>query len=363
MPQAPSPNMNIIWPTDNDDNNQWAPIMDTAVRVVIDGHNHAAGNGAKVAISQLAYDADISFVDAGGGKHAITNMKAIAFFPVPTTDVTALAGAFFLNTADNELYFRTVTGVNIQFTNVGALNVGAFAGTIGGDYVGVAALEIFDDATDAYWFQQQVGGAVRQYAKMRSADLSLFEFKVVGASPVPVQAVTLKSPPALAAGYAMIMPAGLPAAGAPAVLTVDSTGAMAIGAQRTLSVSTYAFWSASTVGRTPSGITSNPIPTNTGFDVTLAVGQRIRAIRIFIQDSVTGPTTYNFTLDSLTSTGTHTTIGTSNTSAGSGANQTLTLSGLTTVIAASTSYSVSIVNVAGAGSSKVYGAEIDYDQP
>ena len=358
----PTPNMGLILPTDHGSADTWDAILDT-VFGVIDGHNHSGGSGAQVSISSLKIDADISFVDPGGGKHAITNMKAIDFAPVPTTDVTALAGALFLNTADNELYYRTVGGVNVKVTNGAALNFAAFVGGIAGDYTSVGAEEKYDDATDAYWFTQQVGAAVRQYAKMQCADLKLFEFKAVGATPVPNFSVALKSPVALAANYSLTMPAALPVGSAPSPLAVDSAGNVSAGAQQTISISTYAFWSISTVARTPSGITSNPIPTNTGFDISLPIGHRIRAIRVFIQDSVTGPTTYNFTLDSITSAGTHTTIGTSNTSAGSGANQTLTLSGLTTTITTLTSYSVSIVNVAGAASSKIYGAEVDWDAP
>lgn len=221
MPQAPTANMGLILPTDHGDPDQWDLLLDTLVRT-IDQHNHAAGSGAKISLSQLAIDADISFVDAGGNKHAIYNLKAIDFFPVATTDVTGFAGAFFLNSADNELYYRTTAGANVKFTNGATINVGAFTGGFGGDYTSAGALAIFDDASDAYWFQQQVGAAVRQYAKMQCADLKLFEFKAVGASPVPVQAVTLKSPAALAAGYTLTFPGALP--GSQVLTQVDAAG-------------------------------------------------------------------------------------------------------------------------------------------
>lgn len=219
--------MGIIWPSDHGDGDVWDALMDTAIRVVIDGHNHAAGSGAKVSISQLAFDADISFVDAGGGKHAITDLKAIDFFPVDPSTVTALAGALFLNSVDNNLYYRTTTGANVKFTDGATINVGAFTGGFGGDYTGVGALAIFDDASDAYWFQQQVGTLVRQYGKVRSSDLSLFEFKAVGVTPVPTQAVTLKSPAALAAGYALTFPGALPAS--QTLIAIDNTGALIFG--------------------------------------------------------------------------------------------------------------------------------------
>lgn len=365
MPQTPSPSMGIIWPTDGDDANAWAPIMDTAVRVVIDGHNHAAGNGAKVSISQLAFDADISFVDSLGGRHAITDLKAIDFFPIDPTTITALAGALFLNTADNELYYRTVLGTNVKITNGATLNVAAFIGGIGGDYTAVQALEVFDDATDAFWFQQQIGLAVRQYAKMRCADLALYEFKAVAAGPpVPVQAVTLKSPAGLVTAYALTFPAALPAVQSTLYLT--STGQITTGGTRTLQLA-----AANMVGLLGTAITfpsGNIIAQMTGGTAAMGTAiplqdsKRIIAIRFYVKDNATGPTTVvpAFSSTALT-TGVETDIVVGSASAGSGAQQTLTLSGLTTVVAAGTAYTAWLKTNSGSAAVTVNGIEIDYD--
>lgn len=237
---AIDPNMGFLLPTDHGDAETWGVILDNAL-TVIGAHNHAAGSGAKISISQLAFDADISFVDSGGGKHAITDLKAIDFFPSPATGMAALSGALFLSDgtsglAANELYYRTTSGANVQVTNGVALNFAAFVGGIGGDYSAVGALVVFDDATDAYWFEQQIGAAVRQYAKLRSADISLYEFKAVGATPVPTFAVTLKSPAALAAPYTLTMPGALPVGSAPSPMTVDASGNIAAGLTVTLTI-------------------------------------------------------------------------------------------------------------------------------
>ncbi|MES2211505.1 MAG: hypothetical protein V4515_15175 [Chloroflexota bacterium] len=228
---AIDPNMGFTIPTDHDTLDTWGFILNQAL-AVIGGHNHAAGSGGKVSISQLAFDADISFVDSGGGKHAITDLKAIDFFPSAPSAMVGLGGAFFVSdgtsgTVANELYYRTTVGANVQVTSGATLNVGAFAGTIGGDYTSAGALEIFDDLTDAYWFQQQVGAAVRQFAKMRSADLSLFEFKAVGVTPVPGNNITLKVPAGLANTYNLTLPGALPESIAP--LVVDSMGNLSTG--------------------------------------------------------------------------------------------------------------------------------------
>jgi hypothetical protein len=220
--------MGIIWPSDHDDADQWDAIMDTAVRGVIDAHTHAPGDGAQILLSSVKVDQDISWA-SGGTKFAITDLKAVDFFPSAAADVAGMTGAFFISDGTggltlNELYFRTMGGANVKFTAGATLNVGAFTGGFGGDYVSAGALAEFNDASDAYWFEQQVGASVRQYAKMRSADLALFEFKAVGATPVPTQAVTLKSPAALGASYALTFPGALP--GSTVLAQVDSTGAM-----------------------------------------------------------------------------------------------------------------------------------------
>src|SRR4051812_17529749 len=223
MPQTPLPNTGTILPSDHGDGDQWDLLLDNCFRNY-DGHNHANGAGAQVSISSLKIDADISFVDPLGGKHAISDLKAIDFAPVAASALTPFSGAFFLNNADNELYFRTFTGVNVKVTNGATLNSAAFVGGITGDYSAVGAEEKYDDATNAYWFTQQVGAAVRQYAKMQCADLKLFEFKAHGATPVPLTSVTLKSPAALAANYALTMPAALPASASG--IQVSATGVM-----------------------------------------------------------------------------------------------------------------------------------------
>lgn len=222
-----TPNMSLDLPVDHDTANDWGRKINNAM-TAIDSHNHATGAGAKVNISQIGIDADVSFVDAGGGSHALLNMKAVDFFPVAASAVAALGGAFFISDGTgglvaNELYFRTVVGsTNVQMTNGPTLNVNAFTGGIGGDYGGVGALESYDDGLDAYLFKQQVGAAVRQYAKLNSADIKLFEFKAVGVTPVPSNGITLKAPAGLANTFNLTLPGSLPAS--TVIAQVDNTG-------------------------------------------------------------------------------------------------------------------------------------------
>lgn len=241
-----TPNMSLTLPTDHDSADVWGVILATAFGV-IDSHNHAPGSGATILMSSLKVDADISWA-FGGAQRAITDLRAIDFSPQPVTAMASLAGGLFLSDGTgglvaNELYYRTTGGANIQVTNGATLNVAAFVGGIGGDYTAVGALEIFDDASDAFVFQQQVGASVRQYAKLRSSDLQLYEFKAVGSTPAPSFSVSLRSPTALAAPYALTLPGALP--GSQQLVQVDASGNVVL---------------------------SNTVPNNVSFGATVAFG-------------------------------------------------------------------------------------------
>lgn len=216
MPQPPSTNMGIILPTDHDDNDVWDVILDEALGIVVDRHDHTTGKGVKIPSAALNINADVSW-SSSGTPRAITDLKAIDFFPTATSSVAALAGALFLDSGDSELYWRTTTGVNVKITAGAALNVAAFAGGIGGDYVVSGALVSYDDALDSYLFQQQ--GAPRPWARMRSGDVDIYE---TAAS--ITNRVRLQSPAALAASYALTFPAALP--GSTQLAQVSSTGAI-----------------------------------------------------------------------------------------------------------------------------------------
>lgn len=361
MPQAPSPNMNIIWPVDKNDADAWDALMDTAVRVVIDGHTHAPGDGAQILISSLKIDQDISWA-SGGTKFGISDLKAIDFFPVAASTVAALAGAFFLSDGSggltaNELYYRTTAGANVKVTNGAALNISAFSGGIGGDYTAIGALVEFNDASDAYWFEQQIGASVRQYAKMRCSDLALFEFKAVGVSPVPSFAVTLKSPAALAANYAVTLPGALPASTLP--FEVSSAGVGAFGqSTRTLQISPMNIAGG---GPWQGNIISGSDVVN-GIPIELPNGSRITAVRARIKDSVTGPTTIRIALKSTVDHAASVTIATGTTSSGAGTAQTLTATGLTTTMVSGTNYFIGFDFISGATGCQSFWGEVDYDR-
>lgn len=353
----------------------WGDTIDADL-ALIDAHDHAGGRGSRIPTAGIQINADLPF----SALWAPTQLHRVQFSPIAVAGITgAMTKSLFVSDGTgglvvNELYYRTHLGASVQITNGGALNVGSFAGTIGGDYAGVGAQLNYTDSAKTYDFKESTADS-HGWARLNCGGLRLIEFNTA-----ETFFIAQVAPAALAASYTMTWPTALP--GSTVLAQVDSAGQISFSntlaanqsisvsgtgsykhGTRTLSISTYAFWSASTIARTSSGISANPILSNTGFAIVLPVNKRILAIRMFIQDSATGPTTYNFTFDSLTSAGVHTTIGTSNTSTGAGTDQTLTLTGLTTTITAGSSYSVSVVNVAGSGTSKLYSAEVDYDEP
>lgn len=349
-----TPNMSLVLPTEGGSNDQWAVILD-AIFSIVDAHTHVPGSGVKVPAAGLNINADVSW-SSGGTSHNITDLLALDFKPSPAASVTGLAGALFVSDGTsgltaNELYWRTTSGTNVKFTAGTALNVAAFTGGIGGDYAATGALVVFDDATDSYWFQQQVGASVRQYARMRSADVDLYEFKANPTAGVPTNRVRLASPTALAASYALTMPAALPAS--LANLRVDNTGAITTSLvpgtiQHPISLAIVNGVGAAlnpSNGTSPAALILNTSAAINDLPLVVPGGLQITAWSVSLHKlSATGTITARlYSGTNAGGAGTATQIGVDQTN---GANNpgaiTLGQSGLTTTIAAATSYWITI---------------------
>lgn len=203
-------NMGLVMPTEGGDSDIWDTILNTLFGLV-DAHDHTTGKGVKVPSAGLKINADVSW-SFSGTNYAITDAKAIDFTPLAATAMTSYSSALFANSSDsNNLYYRNSAGTNVKITDGSTLNV-SIVGGIGGDYSSISALLDYDDATDTYRFRQETSAAVRQFAKLSSADVQLFEYKAAGDPTVPTNSVKLKSPAALAASYSVVFPAAVPAA-------------------------------------------------------------------------------------------------------------------------------------------------------
>lgn len=203
------PNMGLVLPTRGAPGaGVWDDTLD-ANATLTDAHNHIPGAGAQVPTAGLNINADLTF----SSLYAPTNLHRLTF-----ASIVALTGnnkSLFVNTADNELYWRNNVGTNVKMTLGNALNVGAFVGGIGGDYSAVGAALNFDDAGDRYTLKQQ--GNV--WARMASGDVRLFETGTTDAV-----FVGLAAPAALASSYTLTMPLVLP--GTTSIVQMDSAGVL-----------------------------------------------------------------------------------------------------------------------------------------
>jgi len=224
---APTANMNLVLPIDHGSDDTWDTLLDACFGL-IDAHDHSNGKGVRVPVAGLDINADLSFA-SGGLYAAATDVLAIDFQPALPADVSSYAGALFVSSVDNNLYYRTTSGTNVKIIDGVSLNVAGFAGGIGGDYTAVGALLSFDDATDSYWLQQQ--GSPRPWARIRVGDVDIYE---TAAS--ITNRVRLQSPAALAASYALTLFSALPGStvavqlSAAGVLSASNTFASAITA-------------------------------------------------------------------------------------------------------------------------------------
>jgi hypothetical protein len=209
------PNMGFTYPVDHGDLDVWGAVVNAAL-AVIGAHDHAPGNGTQVPSDGIDIDANLPF-----NTFAATGLLAVEFMPTATSTVSGFAGAFFINSADSNLYYRNTSGTNIQVTNGATLNVAAFTGGIGGDYSSVGALFSFDDATDSYWAQQQLVLGVRAWAGLRVGNVDIYQ----QAASI-TNRVRLNSPAALAASYALTLPAAL--GGSTLALQISSAGVMSL---------------------------------------------------------------------------------------------------------------------------------------
>ena len=100
--------------------------------------------------------------------------------------------------------------------------------------------------------------------------------------------------------------------------------------------------------------------------ILLPVGKRIRAVRLFVKDSATGPTTMRARFTEQPTGGAAVDLDVSSASNASGNDQTLTIPLFATSpdpIVLGKTYQLWVDNVAGTASVTVRGGEIDYDEP
>jgi hypothetical protein len=199
--------MGLIKPDPDGSVGTWDTELNQTIDIA-DSHDHTPGNGVLVPVAGLDIDADLAMAT-----FAITQIKAAALAAVLTTQVTGYVRCLFTNSADNELYWRTSGGVNVQLTSGASLNAALLGGITGAGY-GTAGVELnYVSGSTLYNFLR----AANHRAFIDSSDIRLFQ-STAGIT----NAVKLRSPNALAASYDWIFPAALPAS--TQLLQLSSTG-------------------------------------------------------------------------------------------------------------------------------------------
>lgn len=197
--------MGIITPTEADDSGVWDTILNTAFGVV-DSHDHTTGQGVLVPTAGLNIDADLTFA----GNDA-TNVGVVGFTDIASTTVVT---SLHVKTSDNELYWRTAGGVDVQITNGASLDF-TLVGGITGDYSTTNADLEYVDAEKAYELKQDE--SPDHWANMKVGNVRIAE-----PTSGIIEFVTLKSPTGLASSYDWVFPAALPAS--VELLTIDAAG-------------------------------------------------------------------------------------------------------------------------------------------
>jgi len=205
MPGSVLPNMSIVLPSLGGDAGIWDDEINAAL-TILDAHDHTSGKGPRVPTAGLNINADLTF--AG---FTATNLGKIAF----STIAAPSSGSknLFVNTADNELYWRTNGGTNVKLTNGTSINT-TLVGGIVGDYSSVGAEVAYDDANDRYTFKQQ---GTKPWARIACGPVRIFEFNTTESVFVELAVAA-----ALGASYTVTYPAALP--GSTSLVTIDSSG-------------------------------------------------------------------------------------------------------------------------------------------
>lgn len=227
MPLPPTSNMSLVLPVISGDPNVWGQLLNDAMELRLDVHNHAPGNGVRVPTAGMHFDANLNLNDAGTTR-GLLDCRAVGMASITPAQAATFGACVFRNSSDaDNFYIRTAAGQLVRINNGAALDVSGAGGFLG-DYAAVGADARYDDGTDAYWFRQQQGAGVNQYARIRSADVDLYEYKAHPAAAPPTNRVRIASPAALAASYTLTLPPAVPASNG-LFLQVSTAGVMTFG--------------------------------------------------------------------------------------------------------------------------------------
>lgn len=199
------PNTGIVTPTLGADSGAWDDKIN-ACFANYDDHDHTTGKGLAITVAALDIDDDLPM-----GGHFISGLGKVSFTAIaaPSTGSKSL----FVNTSDNELYWRTNGGTNVKLTSGTSINT-TLVGGIVGDYTSVSAEVAFDDANDRYTFKQN---SATGWARLAAGEVRIYETGTSDSVYVGHAAAA-----GLAVSYTVTWPAAV--AAETVIPTVDSSG-------------------------------------------------------------------------------------------------------------------------------------------
>jgi hypothetical protein len=187
----------------------WAAELNAALTLV-DQHDHSSGNGVAITPAGLNINADLEF----NSNNAI-ELRSTRY-DNEGSPLNGVNDIRCMYVSGGDLYYNNAAGTAIQLTSGAGLNAASIGG-IGGDFATSTAAVTYSNITKAFTFTRSTG----VNANLDLANLSIRE------AVSSANAITLKSPSSLGAGYNWIFPTAVPSAGQTKILTLDSAGQVA----------------------------------------------------------------------------------------------------------------------------------------
>lgn len=334
---------------------------------------------AKVTPAGIDINGNLSF-RSGVTAYAATDVLKVNFSS-QTTPLNAGTDPVAAYVSGGNLFYNDGSGNQIQMTSAGAVNVSSTGGITGSGY-GTGGVEVNWDSVNVK-YRMRSGAAADSYADVECDDIRLNDGSGNFLSLVA---------PAMSADYTVTFPAAVPAAqtivqmGATGTLvasntlasnqnlTLQGTGELKHGdvvvsvpsasAHNDTTGSISGTWTMQVNdGASGSGWVNPGGQVRLGFPLVLKVGDRIKSVSCELRDT-SGANTIQMELWQNTAPDTAVQIGATQTSAGNGTNQTLTLSGLTQTVAAGEYYIV-IINSTTTTTTlhKISGLNYTFDHP
>lgn len=336
----------------------WATALNECVQACIDSIEDGVESATGLSIT--------GDVDMGG--FALTTVDHVAWENKASVFTTAST----LYQRANDLYYNDGSGNQIQLTSGGALNAASLAGIVG-DYGGSNPAKVtYVDASSTFAFTQDP-------TVPATVDVGTIKLRRTGET--APNAITVQAPAALAVAYSITMPAAVPvstslltlsAAGVMATTTTPSTsGADIIHGTRTLMFDADALKPVSGTWTEP-GTYIEAAASGTAdarCALTLAVGQRLREVRVIAQSAngaasdVTAALIRTDAVSGGAFPPTATTLVTTTNMSGSGTVlRTITLAPTIAALATGQSLAVLIGVANTAGAKRIVRVEVDIDR-